>query len=139
VALEELVVVHDDPVVDPHDRPVANGVVVRGDRRVTLCVVTHVNERLDGFPRDRDLIEERARAGALLVDLDRAARAAVGVPDGVGAALGDPGEQRLGRERPVDGRGAAQAIAGDAAHQGSILGFSAVDTVPSRRIGRSKG
>ena len=43
---EELVVVDDDPVVDPDHRPVAHGVVVGGDRRMTLGVVADVDEQL---------------------------------------------------------------------------------------------
>ena len=66
--------------------------------------------------REDDVLEQRARAGALLLDLDGAAVRAVGVPDRVGAALGDSGEERLGRERPVDRARCAQAVSGDSAH-----------------------
>ena len=38
------------------------------------------------------------------------------VADGVGAALGDPGQQRLRGERPLDARLGAKAVSGDSAH-----------------------
>ena len=127
------------PLWIPTTGPWRTGWLLAAIDGVALRVVAHVDERLDGVRRNRDLVEQLAGPGALLVHLDRAARPPVGVPDGVGAALGDPGEERLGREGPVDARGAAEAIAGNAAHQGSILGFSAVDTVSSRRIGSNEG
>ena len=46
VAGEELVVVQDDPVVDPDDRAVADGMVVGGDRGMALRVVADVDEEL---------------------------------------------------------------------------------------------
>ena len=114
---EQLVVVQDDPVVDPDDRPVADRVVVGGDRRVALRVVADVDEELGGRLRHGDPLEELARGRALLRhDRIGVVRAAVGVADGVGAALGDPGQQRLRRERPVDGAARGKAVSRDAAH-----------------------
>ena len=46
VAVEQRVVVDDDPVVDPDDRPVADGMVVGRDRRVALRVVADVDQQL---------------------------------------------------------------------------------------------
>jgi hypothetical protein len=137
--LEELIVVRDDPVVDPDDLAVADRVVVRGDGRMALRVVAHVDERLDGVGRDLDPIEQLARAGALLEHVDGTVRNPVRVPDGVGAALGDPGQQRLRRERPVDARRGAQAIAGNAAHTLPIVGWFPAITLPTRRIDSSEG
>src|SRR5204863_7298129 len=55
--------------------------------------------------------------GARLVAVDTVvAGVAVGVPGGVGAALGDRSEECLRRERPVDARLGAQAVSGDSAH-----------------------
>ena len=102
VLRQELVVVQDDSVVDPDDRPVADGVVVGGDRRVALGVVADVDQRLRRVARDKDSVEQLARAAALLADRDRSDLGAVRVPDGVSAALGDPGQERLGCERPID-------------------------------------
>jgi hypothetical protein len=90
---------------------------------VPLRVVADVDERLSGVLGDTDAVEELARARALLVDPD-GTLAAMGVAHGVGAALGDPGQERLRGERPVDARGRAQAIAGDPAH--GFLDVSAV-------------
>ena len=100
VAPEELLVVGDDPVVDPRHVAVANGVVVRGDRRVPLRVVADVHQRLARRGGDEDGLEQGARSRLLLVHLERPLRA-VRVADGVCAALGDPGEQRLRGQRPV--------------------------------------
>ena len=47
-------------------------------------------------------------------------RGAMGIADGVRAALGDSGEKRLGSERPVDGRLGIEAESGYAAHELSI-------------------
>jgi hypothetical protein len=44
--LEDLVVVDDDPVVDPDHLAVADGVVVGLDRRMPLGVVAHVDQDL---------------------------------------------------------------------------------------------
>ena len=46
VAREDLLVVDDDPVVDPDDRAVPDRVVVRLDRGMALRVVAHVDEHL---------------------------------------------------------------------------------------------
>ena len=99
---EQVVVVDDDPVVDPDDRAVADRVVVCLDRRVALRVVADVDQRLRRVARHEDPVEQLARAAALLADRDRSDLGAVGVPDGVGAALGDSGQERLGCERPID-------------------------------------
>ena len=50
---EELLVVRNDPVVDPDDAPVPDRVVVGCDGRVALRVVAHVNERLGGSSTGR--------------------------------------------------------------------------------------
>jgi hypothetical protein len=75
---------------------------------------------------DLDVPEDGARAAALLVEDDRRSRGAVRVPDGIGSALGDRREQRLGRARPVDGARPAEAVSGDAAHTNSSRGPSEV-------------
>src|SRR5581483_9454383 len=67
--------------------------------------------------RDRDPLEHRARAAALLVDDDRLAGRAMRIADRVGATLRDPREQRLRGARPVDRAGLAEAESGDAAHE----------------------
>ncbi len=100
VTAEELVVIGDDPVVDPGHAAVADGMVVRGDRRVALRVVADVNENLAGALGDDHGVEQCARAGLLLAHLERAV-GAVCVADRVGAALRDTREQRLGGQRPV--------------------------------------
>ena len=120
VAQEQLVVVRDDAVVDPDDAPVADGVVVRGDRRMPLRVVADVDEGLLRRSRDGDRVEHRAGAGLLLVDGEGAIRADR-VSDGVGAALGDPGKQRLSRECSIDLRLVTDAVACDSAHVSSAL------------------
>ena len=53
VAGEDLLVVDDDPVVDPDDRAVPDRVVVRLDRRMALRVVANVHEHLRGRRRAR--------------------------------------------------------------------------------------
>ena len=114
---EQLVVVQDDPVVDPDDRPVPNRVVVGRDRRVALRVVADVDEQLGRRLRHRDPLEQLAGGRALLRDDGIGVLgAAVGVADGVGAALGDACEQGLSRERPVDGAARGKAVAGNPAH-----------------------
>ena len=50
------------------DRAVTDRVVVGGDLRVALRVVADVEEHLARIGRDRDPVEDGARAGALLVD-----------------------------------------------------------------------
>ena len=67
VLREDLLVVLDDPVVDPDDRAVADRMVVRIQRRMALGVVADVHEYLGRALRDRDLVEQLARAGAALV------------------------------------------------------------------------
>jgi hypothetical protein len=130
---EQLVVVQDDPIVDADDRPVPDGVVVRGDRRVALGVVADMDEELGGRLGHVDALEELARRGALLRD-DRigVVGAAVGIADGVGAPLGDPGHQRLRRERPVDRAARGKAVSRDAAH-GVLKELLGVDP---RQLGR---
>ena len=68
--------------------------------------------------RHRDALEQAARGRPLLRD-DRilVLAAAIRVPDCVGAAIGDPGEQRLRSERPVDAAPQREAISGDSAHR----------------------
>ena len=114
---EQLVVVQDDPVVDPDHRPVADGMVVGRDRGMALRVVADVDEQLGRRLRHGDPLEQLARRRPLLRD-DRIGvlRAPVGVADGVGASLGDPCEQGLSRERPVNGAARGKAVAGYAAH-----------------------
>ena len=102
------------------DGAVADRVVVRLDARVALRVVANVYERLGDVLREHHLLEERARPGALLVDLDDAARRPVRVADGIRAALGDAGQQRLGSERPLDRARGAQAVSGDSAHGAQV-------------------
>ena len=86
----QLVVVEDDPVVDADDGAVADRVVVGLDPRVTLRVVTDVDQGLCHALGELHLLEQGAGAGALLVDRDGACPAPVRVPDRVGTALGDP-------------------------------------------------
>ena len=109
--------------MDPDDRPVADGVVVGRDRRVALRVVADVHEQLRGRLRDGDPLEQAAGRSSLLRD-DRVlvARRSVGIADGVGPALCDAGEQRLRRERPVDGATRREAVSSDAAHFSELLG-----------------
>jgi hypothetical protein len=64
---EDLLVVGDDPVVDPDDAAVANRVVVGGQGGVPLRVVPDVHEELGGGLWDTDEVEELTRPGALLV------------------------------------------------------------------------
>ena len=63
---EELVVVDDDPVVDPDHRAVPDGMVVGRDRRVALRVVAHVDEELGGRVGHVDALEKLARGRPLL-------------------------------------------------------------------------
>ena len=49
-------------------------VIVAGDSRVPLRVVTDVEQHVRGGRRDPDAVEESARAGPLLVHVDRLAR-----------------------------------------------------------------
>ena len=116
VAQEDLLVVDDDPVVDADDGTVPDRVVVGLDRRMALRVVADVDERLRRLEGHAQLVQERARAAAALVDGDRPARAAIRVADRVRAALSDAGEQGLSRERPVDAGLGAHAVAGNTTH-----------------------
>ena len=102
VLVEELVVVLDDPVVDPDHRAVADRVVVGGEAGVALRVVAHVHEQLRRLLGHADPVEQGGRAGALLVQRDRGAGLPERVADGVGATLGDPGEERAGSDSPLD-------------------------------------
>src|SRR5205085_1136608 len=105
--------------------PVADRVVVRVDRRVTLRVVADVDEKLRRRLGDVNPVEELARAASLLHDGGVAdARSTVRVSDGVGAPFGDPCEQRLGSQRPWNGRIRAQAVTSDSTHQQEMLGRS---------------
>src|SRR5256885_8091305 len=74
-----------------------------------------MDQQLGRVARDADSLEESGRTGALLVHLDLPARPTIGVPDGVGAALGDPREQRAGRDSPLDAAVGIEAISGDSA------------------------
>ena len=120
VTSEQLVVVLDDPVVDADDAPVANGVVVRRDRRMPLRVVADVDERLPRRRGKGDRVEHRARAGLLLVDGEWAIRADC-ISDSIRPALGDPGQQCLSRKCSIDLRLVADAVACDSAHVSSSL------------------
>jgi hypothetical protein len=98
VLVEEQIVVGDDPVVHADHGSVTDGVVVGGEAGMALresrtwtssCVAssgTWIRSSSAGGP------------GALLVQRHGRARAAEGVPDGVGAALGDSGQQRAGSD-----------------------------------------
>ena len=52
--------------------------------------------------RKLDLVEQRRRTGALLVDRHGWGITTVGIADSVCTALGDTGQQRLRCERPID-------------------------------------
>ncbi len=115
---EELVVVLDHAVVDADDGPVPDRVVVRLDLGMPLREVADVDECLGGLRGDVELVEEGARSTAEL----RHTRLPGGVPavrvaDGVGAALGDSREERLGGQRPVDARVRTEAESRYAAHE----------------------
>ena len=97
VTAEELVVVGDDPVVDPGHATVPDGMVVRGDRGVALRVVADVNQNLAGALGDDHGVEQCA---APVCAAPPRAAGAVCVADRVGA-LRDTREQRLGSQRPV--------------------------------------
>ena len=112
---EDLLVVQDDPVVDADDRSVPDRMVVGLDHGMALGVVAHVDEHLARVLRDLDAVEELARAGALLVDVNVAA-VAIRIADCVGAALGDAGQESLSGERPIDVALGTQAVSGDSAH-----------------------
>src|SRR6476659_7850335 len=90
--------------------------VVGLDPRMALRVVAHVDEYFVDALRQHHLLEQGAGAGPLLVDRDPTAGRYVRVPDSVGAALGDSGEQCLRRERSLDVTGRAQAVSGDSTH-----------------------
>ena len=131
---EQLVVVEDDPVVDPDDRSVPDRVVVGRDRRMALRVVAHVDENLGRVRWHRDPLEQTARGRALLRD-DRipVGGAAMGIPDCVRAAVGDPRKERLRRERAVDAAPLREAISGDSAHHVLAKPFSISASVPFHR------
>ena len=116
------------PLWMPDDAAVPDRVVVPLDLRMTLREVAHVDERLGRAGRDVELVEEGARAAPKLRDADLAV-AAVGVPDRIGAPLGDSGEQSLRGERPVDGRLRTEAESRYAAHG---LLFDSADRTTSR-------
>jgi hypothetical protein len=87
----ELVVVQDVPLCTPTTAPWRTGWLLPRCADA-LRVVADVQEHLVRVGRDRDPVENRARAGALLVHQDRrAAGGAVRVADRVGSALGDRG------------------------------------------------
>jgi hypothetical protein len=113
---DQLLVVDDDPVVDPDDGAVADRVVVGVDPGVALRVVANVDERLGRLRRQRDLVEQLTGAAALLADGHHPAGAAVGVPDRVRASLGDPRQESLGHQRPVEAASWTEAESGDTTH-----------------------
>jgi len=99
---KQLVVVRDDPVVDPHHRPVAHRMVVGGDRGMPLRVVPDVDEQLVDLLRHRDAVEQLRRRRALLDDGGvRLVRGPVGIADGVSASFGDRSKQGLRGQRPL--------------------------------------
>ena len=115
---EQLVVVEDDPVVDPDDRAVPDGMVVGGDRRMALRVVAHVDEQLGRVGGNTNALEQVARRRPLLRhDRIGVTGAAVRVPDRVRATLGDPCEQRLRRQRPIDAATRGEAVTGYSTHK----------------------
>ena len=120
-----------EPLWMPTTAPWRMGWLFAVDLGMALRVVADVDERLRCVLRDRDLVEERARAAAELRDGDGSVGSAGRIPDGVGAALGDPGEERLRRERPTDRRVGAQAVSGYAAHDAIPLSRS--DDISHRR------
>ena len=70
---------------------------------MALRVVANVDEELVRVRRHRDAVEQAARGRPLLRDHRILVLATpIGVPDCVGAAIGDSGEQRLRSQRPVD-------------------------------------
>ena len=107
---EQIVVVEDDAVVDPDDRPVRRpGGCWPRSRDAPWC--SHGRARAARSPaaaprRGREAREAGVRC---LTTTGVGGRGvAVGVADRVGAALGDPGEQRLGEQRPVQTRAGAR-------------------------------
>ena len=114
---EDLLVVDDDPVVDPDDGAVPDRMVVGEDGGVALGVVTHVHQGLGRVGGQLDRVEQCRGAGALLVNRHVRADATVGVTDRVCTALCDPREQRLGCKGAVDGGGSVKAVSGYSAHQ----------------------
>ena len=83
---------------------------------MALRVVADVDEDLPRSRGNLEAVEERARSAALLVHGERDGGPAVGVPDRVRAALGDRGQEGLGRQSLVDSRPVAEAVSGDPAH-----------------------
>jgi hypothetical protein len=94
---------------------VPNRMVVRGEARMALRVVAHMNEQLARLFRHADAVEERCGSRALLVHRNRRLRSAVGISDRVRAAFGDPGEERPGSDSPLDAAVEIEAISGDSA------------------------
>ena len=134
VLLEQLVVVQDDPVVDADDVAVAHGMVVGRDRGMALRVVADVEEDLRRVGRNRDPLEHLARAGALLVDGRRPlGRAPKRVTDRVGAALGDPREQRPRGQRAVDAAVGGETVTRDSAHNLILVSAPATDSLETAR------
>ena len=117
VAGEDLLVVDDDPVVDPDHRAVPDRMVVRLDRGMALGVVADVHEHLRRRRRDVHLVQQRAGAGAALVDGHEGAGAAVRVPDRIRATLGDSGQERLRGQRALHARLGAQTVSGNTTHK----------------------
>src|SRR5207244_2350018 len=106
-----------DPVVDPDDGPVAYRMVVGGDRWVPLGVVAHVDKRLGGVLRHLDPLQQVAGRSPLLHDGREAVTGgAVGIAHGIGATLGDPGQESLGSQRPIHSRIRTEAVTGYSTH-----------------------
>jgi hypothetical protein len=116
VTRHQLDVVEDRSVVHADHGSVTDGVVVGCDSRMALGVVADVEEDLRSVRRDRETLEHRARAAALLVHDDATFSGSVGVADRIGSTFRDRGQQRLGRARPIDVAARVEAKAGDTAH-----------------------
>ena len=84
---------------------------------MALREVADVNQCLPAVGWDVELVEERTRATAQLRHAYGLAGRAMRVPHGVGATLGDTGEERLRGQRPVDGRLRAETESRYAAHE----------------------
>ena len=116
IASEKRIVVQHDPVVDADDCAMTNGVVVRRDIRVTLREVAYVDQGLPGLRPDSG-----SSTSALAPPRSFVPRACCS-PRRDGRirrrrALGDPREECLGSECPVDGRLRIEAESGYSAHE----------------------
>ena len=84
---------------------------------MALCVVPNVNERVGCLTGEFDVLEQSCCARPLFVNRNARARSAMGVADGVGAALGNPRQERLGSQGAVDAGVGVEAVSRDSAHQ----------------------